>query len=165
MIWPALVPLVPRDQATLFYQRSPVDAPLEIDHQIDAAAAIALQYLRPRNQAVVNQIIAIGKEHRQRSITWVNNQIAEARGPPDSKIIAALLSLISHSGLKQPGKQSRYPESPLVLGEFSALFSPSRVLPEDMRFLYQIVDLKGGEEWIGSDTVDQDLPLRLMLNQ
>ena len=165
MIWPSLVPLVPHDQAAHFYRRSPVDSPSEIDYQIDAAAAISLQYLRTKDPTLQSQIMAAGKKHRNRSITWLNENIANASGPPASNVVAALLSLVSHSGLREPFSYSRYRQSPMLMGEFSSLFGASRVLPEDMKFLYQVVELKGGEEWVGCDTIDQDLPLRLMLNQ
>lgn len=164
MIWPSMVPLVPREQATFFYRRSPIDTPTEIDHQIDAAAAITLQYIRPKDPATVNQIIAIGKEHRQRSINWVNDQIANANGPPESKVIAALLSLISHSGLKKPNISHKYPTTPLIMAEFASLFGSSRVLTEDVQFLHSVVEMKGGDDWVGSNVIDQDMPLRLMLN-
>lgn len=165
MIWPSLVPLVPQDQAAYFYRRSPVDSPSEIDHQIDAAAAISLQYVRSKDPVLLAQIAATGRKHRNQSIQWVNSKVANACGPPPSNVVAALLSLVSHSGLRQPWNYSRYRQSPMVMGEFSSLFGASRVLPEDMKFLYQVVELKGGDQWIGSDTIDQDLPLRLMLNQ
>jgi hypothetical protein len=165
MIWPAMVPLVPQDLAAFLYRRSPVDSPYEIDYQIDAAASISLQYVRSGDHTLRTQIIASGKQHRERAIAWVNSNVNNASGPPLSNVVGALLLLISHSGLSPPQVYTKYRLSPMAMGEFSALYGSVRVLPEDMRFLYQVVELKGGDSWVGSDVVDQDLPLRLMLNQ
>jgi hypothetical protein len=165
MIWPAMVPLVPHNLAAYFYRRSPVDSPYEIDYQVDAAAAISLQYVRTKHRELRLQIAEVGRRHRERSIAWVNSEIVNASGPPPSNVVGALLSLISHSGLSPPQASSRYRQSPMGMGEFSNLFGSNRVLPDDMRFLYQVVELKGGDKWIGSDVPDQDLPLRLMLSQ
>jgi hypothetical protein len=166
MIWPTLVPLVPREAAVYFYQRSPIDTPAEVDPQIDAAAAISLQYLRVKDPALMNTIIQIAKLHRERSINWVNDQIANANGPPPANVIGALLTLISHTGLSRPQHAPRrYPQSPLTHGEFSNLFGNIRVLPSDLYFLYQVVELKGGVEWLAAEKFDQELPLRLMINK
>lgn len=165
MIWPTLVPLVPRDQAIYFYRRSPIDTPYEVDPQIDAAAAVSLQYLRSRDPNLVNSIVQIGKTHRDRSIEWVNDQITNARGPPPTNVIGALLTLVSHTGLGRPSVRSRYRQSPMRHGEFSDLFGTITVLPADVRFLHKVVELKGGIEWLGNDTFDHELPLRLMLNK
>jgi hypothetical protein len=164
-IWPTLVPLVPREQATFFYRRSAIDTPEQISHQIDAAAAITVQYVKMKDRESANEIIAIGKAHRLRSITWVNNQIVNANGPPDSAVIAALMSLVSHSGLQRPDVRRRYRVEPELMAEFASLFSSIRILSDDIEFLHAVVEMKGGDAWIGSETIDRDLPLRLMLNQ
>lgn len=163
-----MVPLVPSNLAALFYRRSPVDSPSEIDHQIDAAAAISLALIRthsPSDRHLLPQISAIGRKHRERSIAWVNSKVIDAHGPPPSNVVGALLSLVSHSGLGSPPTRSKWPVSPIVLGQLSAVFGASRVLPEDMRFLYSIVELKGGDGWISNGAMDEDMPLKLMLNQ
>ena len=160
-----MVPLVPREQAVLFYRRSPIDTPSEIDHQIDAAAAIALASLQPKDHHHAAEIIALGKKHRQRSIAWVNESIANATGPPESKLIGALVSLASHSGLQKPSQQYKYPTSPVFSRQFVSLFGAVNILDEDVKFLHSIVELKGGTDWVGSNVIDRDLPLRLVLNR
>jgi hypothetical protein len=168
LIWPAMVPLVPSHIAAFFYRRSPVDSPSEIDHQIDAAAAISLAFIQahsPRDRCLLPQIAAIGRKHRERSIAWVNSKVVNAHGPPPSNVVGALLSLVSHSGLGSPQIQTKWRLSPLAMGQFSALFGSSRVLPEDMRFLHAVVELKGGDSWVASEIMDEDMPLKLMLNQ
>ena len=143
--------------AVWWWRRNPFNEPHSVDHHVAAAASLAAK-LDP-DPVVIHDAIKTRTRHRQKSIAWINEEVSNASGPPEDRIIMAVIALIVATRERNVYSYQRYRQTPLVAAHSLHIYGCSTFLSQDLRFLWKLVELKGGMKSIESVAVRSTLTL------
>jgi hypothetical protein len=115
-----------------------------------AAATIAARY--DQDPATVSSALNIRSQYFQRSVSLINEKLTIARRSPSYEMVMAVVNLMAHKVCKDATQTSETEiRSPLANAHSLLFFGASQLVADDMKFLGQLIEMRGGIDTI--DTV------------